>query len=129
MLKVPCVGCHGEQKPRANLRLDSKEAILKGGKDGSMVVSHDSSKSLLVAAAAQIDLQKSRCPPVSVEVAAQVNLDLAVPAALADLPPGVTTSRWRAFRPMLAVLAWFLQWIGWRVRADRAATQAVDGAT
>jgi hypothetical protein len=62
ILKASCVGCHGEQRPRANLRLDSKDAILKGGKDGSMVVSGDSSKSLLVAAAAQID-DKIAMPP------------------------------------------------------------------
>ncbi|HEY3856521.1 MAG TPA: c-type cytochrome domain-containing protein [Verrucomicrobiae bacterium] len=62
ILKASCVGCHGEQKPRANLRLDSKDAILKGGKDGSMVVSGESSKSLLVAAAAQID-DKIAMPP------------------------------------------------------------------
>jgi hypothetical protein len=62
ILKVSCVGCHGEQHPKANLRLDSKEAILKGGKDGSMVVSGDSAKSLLVAAAAQID-DKISMPP------------------------------------------------------------------
>src|ERR1700722_4630826 len=50
LMKSACVGCHGEQRQRGGLRLDSKDAILKGGKDAKIVVSGDSSKSLLVAA-------------------------------------------------------------------------------
>ena len=55
LLKASCVRCHGEERPKADLRLDSLEAVLKGGKDGKVIVPGDSKKSLLVAAAAQID--------------------------------------------------------------------------
>ncbi len=33
-----CVSCHGEKKQKKNLRLDSLAAILKGGKDGDVIV-------------------------------------------------------------------------------------------
>jgi Planctomycete cytochrome C len=55
LFKASCIRCHGEQKPRGGLRLDSLAAVLKGGRDGKMVVPDDSKKSLLVAAAAGIN--------------------------------------------------------------------------
>ncbi len=55
LLKASCVRCHGAQRPRGGLRLDSLDTVLKGGHDGKMVVAGDSKKSLLVAAAACID--------------------------------------------------------------------------
>jgi hypothetical protein len=55
LFKASCVGCHGEQKPRHDLRLDTLDAVLKGGREGKMVVAGDSKASLLVAAAARID--------------------------------------------------------------------------
>ncbi len=97
ILKASCVGCHGEQRPRANLRLDSKEAILKGGKDGEMIVSHDSSKSLLVAAAAQIDDKIAMPPKFKVGGPGGYPVDLeaqAVLAARADPFP------WRTICPV-----------------------------
>ena len=62
LFKASCVRCHGEQKPRKDLRLDTLEGIMKGGKDGKMVIAGDSTNSLLVAAAAQID-DKIAMPP------------------------------------------------------------------
>jgi hypothetical protein len=55
LFKASCVRCHGERRPRQNLRLDSLDAVLKGGKDGKMVIPGDSKQSLLLAAAARID--------------------------------------------------------------------------
>jgi hypothetical protein len=55
MLKASCVRCHGSEKPKAHLHLDSKEGILKGGDDGKVVVPGDSTKSLIVAAAARVN--------------------------------------------------------------------------
>jgi hypothetical protein len=55
LFKASCVRCHGEQKPKGRLRLDSLDAVLKGGRDGKMVIAGDSKNSLLVAAAACID--------------------------------------------------------------------------
>ena len=55
LLEASCFRCHGEQRPKGGLRLDSLEAVLKGGEDGKVVVAGDSKKSLLVAAAAQLN--------------------------------------------------------------------------
>jgi len=38
ILQKSCVECHGPEKPKAKLRLDSREAALKGGKDGVVIV-------------------------------------------------------------------------------------------
>ena len=62
LFKASCVGCHGEQKPKHELRLDSLDAVLKGGNEGKMVVPGDSAKSLLVAAASRID-DRTAMPP------------------------------------------------------------------
>jgi len=45
-----CYPCHGPktQKPKGKLRLDSLDAVLKGGEDGPAIVKGDSAKSTLV---------------------------------------------------------------------------------
>jgi hypothetical protein len=58
LFKASCVGCHsaqGSRNPRGGLLLGTLDGVLKGGKDGKMVVPGDSKQSLLVAAAARID--------------------------------------------------------------------------
>ena len=45
-----CFGCHGEKTRKANLRLDSRAAILKGGDRGAVILPGDPEKSLLVQA-------------------------------------------------------------------------------
>jgi hypothetical protein len=62
LFKASCVRCHGSQRPRRNLRLDTLEGVLKGGAQGKMVIPGDSKNSLLVAAAACID-PKIAMPP------------------------------------------------------------------
>jgi hypothetical protein len=62
LFKASCVRCHGERRPRRDLRLDSLEGVLKGGQQGKMVIPGDSKNSLLVAAAARID-DKIAMPP------------------------------------------------------------------
>ncbi|HXR04495.1 MAG TPA: c-type cytochrome domain-containing protein [Verrucomicrobiae bacterium] len=52
VLDTSCVKCHSGDKPKARLKLDKLENILKGSKDGKVVVAGDSAKSLLVLAAA-----------------------------------------------------------------------------
>src|SRR5881409_4482704 len=54
LFEASCFRCHGEEKQKGELRLDSLEAVLKGGEDGKVVIPGDSKKSLLVAAVAQI---------------------------------------------------------------------------
>ena len=43
-----CVSCHGEKKQKKQLRLDSLPAIMKGGKDGVVVVPGNVDKSDLI---------------------------------------------------------------------------------
>jgi len=48
ILDSNCVGCHGSSKTEGGLRLDSYEAMMKGGKDGAVIVPREADKSLLV---------------------------------------------------------------------------------
>ena len=50
-----CHGCHGEKKQWAGLRLDSREAVLKGGDSGPAVVPGKPGESLLVRAISHED--------------------------------------------------------------------------
>ena len=49
VLEAKCLGCHGSE-PQGGLRLDSHEALLKGGKSGPALVAGDPDASLLVQA-------------------------------------------------------------------------------
>src|SRR6478672_12746523 len=62
LLEASCFRCHGEEKQKGDLRLDSIEAALKGGEDGKVIVPGNSKKSLLVIAAARID-DETAMPP------------------------------------------------------------------
>jgi Planctomycete cytochrome C len=55
LFEASCFRCHGSERQKGDLRLDSLEAIMKGGKDGDVVVPGKSDKSDLVIAVAQID--------------------------------------------------------------------------
>jgi hypothetical protein len=46
-----CYPCHGPKtaKPKGKLRLDTLEAVMKGGEDGPALVAGDSAKSVMVA--------------------------------------------------------------------------------
>src|SRR3990170_251527 len=52
LLAARCFKCHGPEapKPKGGLRLDSRDAALKGGDQGAALVPGDVEKSLLVAA-------------------------------------------------------------------------------
>ncbi|TKT90409.1 DUF1549 domain-containing protein [Dyadobacter frigoris] len=43
-----CYSCHGEQKVKGDLRLDSKDRIMKGGEDGVVVIPNHPDKSELI---------------------------------------------------------------------------------
>ena len=48
ILDSNCVSCHGASKIEGGLRLDSYDALTKGGKDGTVLVPRDPDKSLLI---------------------------------------------------------------------------------
>ncbi|HEY6849266.1 MAG TPA: c-type cytochrome domain-containing protein [Terracidiphilus sp.] len=48
ILDANCVSCHGASKTSGGLRMDSYDALMKGGKDGPVVVAGQADKSLLL---------------------------------------------------------------------------------
>jgi len=57
-----CFRCHGMERPKAGLRLDSLDGVLKGSKDGKVIIPGQSDKSLLVIAVARLDEEKAMPP-------------------------------------------------------------------
>jgi len=62
LLDASCTRCHGAERPKAGLRLDSLEGVLKGSKEEKVVIPGDSAKSLIVHATSQLD-PESAMPP------------------------------------------------------------------
>jgi mono/diheme cytochrome c family protein len=58
-----CIKCHGEQKPKAKLRLDSLAGVLKGGTDGKVVEPGNSAKSGLVHSISHVGDEEQWMPP------------------------------------------------------------------
>lgn len=59
-----CVKCHGAEKQKGKLRVDSLEATLKGGEDGKVIEVGNSAKSVLVHNVARIGDEDDYMPPV-----------------------------------------------------------------
>jgi hypothetical protein len=57
-----CFRCHGEDRQKGGLRLDSLEELLKGGEDGKILTVGKSQDSSLVVAVAQLD-DETAMPP------------------------------------------------------------------
>lgn len=55
IMKESCVRCHGAERPRAQLRLDTLEGVLKGTKQGPVLKAGDSANSLLVKSVSRLD--------------------------------------------------------------------------
>lgn len=62
ILKARCVACHGPGKQRADLRLDDRMAILKGGESGPLLLPGKSAASLLMERVTAADVRR-RMPP------------------------------------------------------------------
>ena len=71
-----CVKCHGAEKPKAKLRLDSLAGALKGSEDNKVIEPGNSAKSILVQNVARIGADdtwmpppdnKAKIPPLTVE--------------------------------------------------------------
>ena len=62
LFKASCVQCHGANRPKANLRMDTLEGVLKGTKEGAIVKAGDSANSFLVKVISQLD-PKTAMPP------------------------------------------------------------------
>lgn len=62
ILETACFKCHGEEKQKGGIRLDSLEAVLKGGEDGKIVVAGKGKESSLVIAVSGLDPEKAMPP-------------------------------------------------------------------
>ena len=62
LFEASCTRCHGAERPKAGLRLDSLDGVLKGSKDEKVVIPGDSAKSPLVHAVARLDPEKAMPP-------------------------------------------------------------------
>ena len=62
LFKDSCVRCHGAERPKAQLRLDTLEGVLKGTKQGSILKAGDSANSLLVKSVSQLDPETAMPP-------------------------------------------------------------------
>jgi len=58
-----CIKCHGEQRQKGKLRLDSLAAVLKGGQDGKVVEAGKSAESMLVQNIAHVGDEDMFMPP------------------------------------------------------------------
>ncbi len=58
-----CIKCHGAEKPKGRLRLDSLPGALKGGEDGKVIQPGDSAASILVHNIAHIGDEDDYMPP------------------------------------------------------------------
>jgi hypothetical protein len=95
-----CVRCHGPQKASGGLRLDSREALIRGGKSGRVVDLDDPSESLLIEAIHRGEDVKPMPPdkPLS-------------PAMVADLERWIRSGApWpKASAPVVAARHWSFQ--------------------
>jgi hypothetical protein len=62
MFEASCVKCHGEKKPKAGLRLDTLENVLKGGEEGKVIETGNSVKSKLLISVSQLDPETAMPP-------------------------------------------------------------------
>jgi hypothetical protein len=62
ILDQSCLKCHGPEKPKSRFRVDSREAVLKGGDNGVAVIPGESAKSPLIHYVARL-VEDMEMPP------------------------------------------------------------------
>ena len=62
LFEVSCAKCHGAEKQKAKLRLDTVAAIMRGGENGKVVEVGNSAKSLIIHAASGLDADTAMPP-------------------------------------------------------------------
>ncbi len=62
VLVEKCQSCHGKEKQWAELRLDSRKSMIKGGESGPAIVPGDATQSMIIAAIRHSD-EASEMPP------------------------------------------------------------------
>ena len=62
ILETSCLRCHGAVKPKGGLRLDTRDAALRGGANGPAILPGRSAESRLIQAVARLDAE-TQMPP------------------------------------------------------------------
>ncbi|MFO1488124.1 MAG: c-type cytochrome domain-containing protein [Verrucomicrobiota bacterium] len=62
LFEASCVRCHGAERPKGGIRLNTLEGVLKGGKEGKIVEVGNSEKSELVISVSQLDPETAMPP-------------------------------------------------------------------
>lgn len=108
LLVEACIQCHGPDVASGELRLDSREALLKGGEHGPAVVPGDPEQSLLILALKHDDDQPVQMPPdepLSDKAIADLTAWVAAGAKWPEtesVSSAWTTAHW-AFQPLAEV--------------------------
>ena len=63
ILDASCVKCHSGDKPKARLKLDTLDNVLKGSKDGKVLTAGDSANSFIVKSVAHATADKDSWMP------------------------------------------------------------------
>src|SRR5581483_9203506 len=71
LLQKNCLGCHGAERPKSGLRLDTRAGALKGGYAGPCIVPGKSDQSALVKLIAAATEDGSAMPPKGERLSAQ----------------------------------------------------------
>ena len=75
LLERACVRCHGPEKQKSGLRLDSREAALKGGEDGAALVPGKPEESLLLKLVRHADADRKMPPKEKLQDAEVASLE------------------------------------------------------
>ncbi len=62
LFEASCTKCHGAEKQKAKLRLDTVAAIMRGGENGKVIEVGNSAKSVLIHAASGLDADTAMPP-------------------------------------------------------------------
>jgi hypothetical protein len=105
LLAKNCISCHGPDKQRASLRLDSAAAIAKGSNSGPVIVPRDSAASLLIKAVSGADKVAPMPPKGPRLTAGEITLlrewiDAGAPAPVDEMVATSAAKHW-AFQPVV----------------------------
>jgi hypothetical protein len=63
LFEASCVKCHGAEKAKGDLRLNTREGVLKGGEEGPVLKEGDSANSVIVKSIGRINPKTMMPPP------------------------------------------------------------------
>jgi mono/diheme cytochrome c family protein len=98
-----CLECHGPDKQKASLRVDSREALLKGGDEGPVIVPGEVMKSRLVDLVSSDDIDERMPPkgdPLTAEQVGKIREWIIAGAAWPERERGPARQKHWAFVPV-----------------------------